>query len=307
MAIFELIPACKDYIWGGAKLKTDYGKAYNGDRLAETWELSCHPDGLCRIANGSYAGKTLKEYIESEGKHVLGTDCEKYDYFPILIKLIDAKNNLSIQVHPDNDYALLHEGQYGKTEMWYVLEAGESAYLYHGFKHAISKEEFRQRIEAGTLLEVLNAVPVKKGDVCFIPSGTLHAICKDIVVAEIQQSSNVTYRIFDYNRLGADGKPRALHIEKAVDVTRCEPPRTDYDFGKHLACCDYFTVDAVDAPYTGVCDECSFVHVLVVEGEGMITNGNETQPIHKGSSLFLPAGSGSFTLDGSLHALITYV
>ena len=183
-------------------MKAEYGKEYEGDVLAETWELSCHPDGPSYIMNGAYQGKTLQEYIDGEGKEVLGTHCRRFRDFPILTKFIDAKDNLSIQVHPDNRYALKNEGQYGKTEMWYVMDAGEGAYLYYGFRQEISREEFERRIKEDTLLEVLNAVPVQKGDVLFIESGTIHAIGKDILIAEIQQNSNVTYRVYDYGRVG---------------------------------------------------------------------------------------------------------
>ena len=188
MSVLKLKPSCKDYLWGGHRLVDEYGKDYDGDILAETWELSCHPDGPSRIVNGSYAGMTLEEYIEAAGKEVLGTNCRRFRDFPILIKFIDAKQNLSIQVHPDNRYALKNEGQYGKTEMWYVMDAGKDAFLYYGFKQEISKEEFARRIQEDTLLEVLNAVPVQKGDVLFIESGTIHAIGEDILIAEIQQN-----------------------------------------------------------------------------------------------------------------------
>ena len=176
---------------------------------------------------------------------------------------------MSIQVHPFNEYALKNEHQYGKTEMWYVLDCVPGAYLYYGFDHEISKEEFEQRIRDNTLTEVLNAVPVHKGDCFFIPSGTLHAICKGIVVAEVQQNSNVTYRVYDYGRVGADGKPRALHVEKALDVTLCAPP-VKHDFGGHLAQCEYFTVDARNGAFEGVADEKSFVSLLITDGEGSV-------------------------------------
>ena len=216
MRILKLKPACKDYLWGGRRLIEEYGKESDGDILAETWELSCHPDGPSVIDNGPYAGRTLQQYIDAEGKAVLGTNCRRFRDFPILTKFIDARDNLSIQVHPDNWYALKNEGQYGKTEMWYVMDAGEQAFLYYGFKREISREEFQERIQKDTLLEVLNAVPVQKGDVLFIESGTIHAIGKDILIAEIQQNSNVTYRVYDYGRVGRDGKKRDLHIEKAL-------------------------------------------------------------------------------------------
>lgn len=153
MSILKLRPSCKDYLWGGNRLKEEYGKKYEGEILAETWELSCHPDGPSYIENGSYAGKTLQQYIDREGKEVLGANCRRFRDFPILTKFIDARDNLSIQVHPDNGYALKNEGQYGKTEMWYVMDAGEEAYLYYGFKKEISKEEFEKRIQKDTLLK----------------------------------------------------------------------------------------------------------------------------------------------------------
>ena len=223
MSVYKLQPSYKDYLWGGHRLVDEYGKDYDGDILAESWELSCHPDGPSTIVNGPYAGKTLEEYIETAGKEVLGSNCRRFRDFPILIKFIDAKQNLSIQVHPDNRYALKNEGQYGKTEMWYVVDAEKDAFLYYGFKKEISREEFARRIQEDTLLEVLNAVPVHKGDVLFIESGTIHAIGKGILIAEIQQNSNVTYRVYDYGRVGKDGKKRDLHIEQALAVTNRVP------------------------------------------------------------------------------------
>ena len=307
MAILKLKPACKDYIWGGRRLIEEYNKPYEGERLAETWEMSCHPDGPSVIVNGEHAGKSLAEYVTEQGKGVLGSNCQIFQDFPIMIKFIDAKDNLSIQVHPNNIYALEHEHQYGKTEVWYVLDAGENAFLYYGFKHEISKEEFAERIANNTLLEVLNAVPVHKGDVFYIPAGTIHAICRDIVIAEIQQSSNVTYRVYDYGRVGADGKPRQLHVEQAVKVTKLEPPKDDYNFGGHLVRSPYFTVDQVDGGYAGNCDDESFTSVLVVDGSGTICCGDEKLEVTKGDSLFLPADSGKFALEGSVKALITRV
>ena len=307
MAILKLKPACKDYIWGGRRLIEEYNKPYEGERLAETWEMSCHPDGPSVIVNGEHAGKTLAEFVESQGKGVLGSNCQIFQDFPIMIKFIDAKDNLSIQVHPNNIYALEHEHQYGKTEVWYVLDAGENAFLYYGFKHEISKEEFAERIANNTLLEVLNAVPVHKGDVFYIPAGTIHAICRDIVIAEIQQSSNVTYRVYDYGRVGVDGKPRQLHVEQAVRVTKLAPPKNDYNFGGHLVRSPYFTVDQVDGGYAGDCDDESFTSVLVVDGAGIVCCGGEKLEVTKGDSLFLPADSGKFTLEGSVKALVTRV
>ena len=306
MPILKLRPTCKDYLWGGDRLRTDFGIESDLHPLAEAWVLSCHPDGSSTIVNGPYAGKTLADYIAAEGKGVLGADCAPFADFPILTKLIDAKGNLSIQVHPSDAYALEHEHQYGKTEMWYIVDCEPGAFLYYGFDHAISKEEFARRIQDNTLTEVLNAAPVHKGDVFFIPSGTLHAICAGIVIAEIQQNSNVTYRVYDYGRVGADGKPRALHIDQALAVTDCNPPQKQ-DFGPHLGQCKYFTVDLHEGDFAEDADARSFVSLLVVDGAGTVTAGGETLAVKKGDSLFIPAWTGAIAVAGSLTTLATRV
>ena len=310
MALLKLEPACKDYLWGGHRLVEDYHKQYPGEVLAETWELSCHPDGPSRIGNGAYRGKTLKEYIEAEGRQVLGSHCGRFEEFPILVKFIDAKENLSIQVHPDNGYALEHEGQYGKTEMWYVMEAGENAFLYYGFKEEIGREEFVRRIREDTLLEVLHAVPVRKGDILFIEPGTIHAIGKDILIAEIQQNSNVTYRVYVYGRVGKDGKKRDLHIEKALAVTKRVPVVRGKNSYPHVADCDYFTVDHLnlDGNVTnkieGKVSGGSFAGLLFLDGRGTVSTWGEALDFEKGDSFFLPAGTGAFTIDGTCDALL---
>ncbi|MBQ9375033.1 MAG: class I mannose-6-phosphate isomerase [Ruminococcus sp.] len=317
MAVFKLEPAFKDYIWGGTRLRDDFKKKCDFDKIAESWELSCHKDGPSTIANGEYKGLTLAEYIEKAGKSVLGTDCEKFENFPILIKLIDAKDNLSVQVHPDNDYAQRVEGEYGKTEMWYIVDCDEGATLLYGFKDTISKDEFAKRIADNTLLEVTNAVPVKKGDVFFIQAGTLHAIGKGILIAEIQQNSNTTYRIYDYGRVGKDGKPRELHVDKAKDVTDLcpaksypETPVEKYDgyTSKLLSSCDYFTTYAVDVNTKAEfdADEKSFLSLLILEGECTIS-ADDSVSAKMGDSIFIPAGTGKVTVDGKCKAILTKV
>ena len=313
MSILKLLPACKDYLWGGERIIEEFNVKYDGDVLAEAWELSCHPDGPSIIANGEYAGKTLREYLDAAGMEVLGTHCRRFREFPILTKFIDARDNLSIQVHPNNAYALSNEGQYGKTEMWYVLDAEPGAYLYYGFKQEISKEEFAERIKNNTLLEVLNAVEVHKGDTLFIESGTLHAIGAGLLIAEIQQNSNVTYRIYDYGRVGKDGKRRDLHIEKALAVTNRIPIVAKGESYPHIADCDYFTVDKLDLDgrmlyrMQGNVGSESFLSILILDGEGTITNQGEKIAYHKGDSLFIPANSGDFTIEGSCDALLTTI
>lgn len=318
MSVIKLKPAFKDYLWGGTRLRDDFGKDCDFDKVAESWELSCHKDGNSVVDSGKFAGLTLADYIEKSGKAVLGADCEKFENFPILIKLIDAKDNLSVQVHPNNEYAMRVEGEYGKTEMWYIVDCDEGAELLYGFKHEISKDEFAERIANNTLLEVTNSVPVKKGDVFFIESGTLHAIGKGILIAEIQQNSNTTYRIYDYGRVGKDGKPRELHVEKAKDVTRLAPakqyPETPVEQKdgytvKLLSSCDYFTTYALDVESKAVlnANEKSFNSVLVLEGEGSIASAEESISFKKGDSIFIDAATGSYTIDGKCKAILTKV
>lgn len=317
MAVFKLAPAFKDYIWGGTKLRDVYGKDCDFDKIAESWELSCHKDGNSVVADGEDKGLTLSEYIQKHGKEILGTNCDKFDNFPILIKLIDAKDNLSVQVHPDNEYALRVEGEYGKTEMWYIVDCDEGATLLYGFNKEISKEEFAQRIADNTLLEVTNAVPVKKRDVFFIEAGTLHAIGKGILIAEIQQNSNTTYRIYDYGRVGNDGKPRELHVEKAKEVTNLCPakayPETEIEqkdgyTRKLLSSCEYFTTYAVETEKRAVLetDGTSFNSLLILEGEGEIF-GDDIVKFKKGDSIFVTADNGKYAIDGKCKFVLTKV
>lgn len=301
MSILKLTPSCKDYLWGGSRLRTGFGVHSNMKPLAEAWVLSCHPDGPSFLPDGS----TLQQYIDSH-PGCLGTACRRFEEFPILVKFIDAADNLSIQVHPDNAYALAHEGQYGKTEMWYVLDCEPGATLYYGFRNKIDRAEFARRIRDNTLTEVLNAVPVHPGDCFFIPAGTLHAINKGIVVAEIQQNSNVTYRVYDYGRVGADGKPRALHIDKALDVT-CLAPPVLHNFGGHLAQCDSFTVDLKKGRFEDYASDESFVSLLVTDGAGMLRCGTETASLTRGDSVLLPAGNGAYTVEGDVTVLVTRI
>lgn len=306
MPAYQLIPTCKDYIWGGQRLKTDFGIQSGLNPLSEAWVLSCHPDGPSVLADGPDKGMTLRAWLDKAGKEALGTACEAFEDFPMLIKLIDAKKDLSIQVHPSDAYALEHEGQYGKTEMWVVLDAEPGASLYYGFDREVSLEEFSSRVSDGTLTEVLRKVPVKPGDVFFIPSGTLHAIGAGLVIAEIQQNSNVTYRVFDYGRLGADGKPRPLHVEKALAVTDRHPAPA-LDFGDHLGDCRYFTTDGYQGDFRGDCDGTSFHALLFTEGQGSLTCGGETREVKKGQCWFLPAGSGEYQVSGDVRTLDAYL
>ena len=302
MYIMKLKPALKDNIWGGTKLKNDYDFKTDLKIIAEAWTLSCHKDGENIIENGEFKGSSFTDYINAH-KTVLGKKAEKYDDFPILIKLIDAKNDLSIQVHPNDEYAKKYENEFGKTEMWYVVDAEKDAKLIYGFKEKISKEDFKNAIESNTLLDVLNIVNVKQGDVFFIEAGTVHAIGKGVFIAEIQQNSNSTYRVYDYNRLGNDGKPRELHIQKALDTAVTEPPKSKTTAESQpekienatkqlLKQCDLFTVYIyeIDGKINLFADENSFINILVIDGSGKI----DDMEFKKGDSFFIPSSFGNF-------------
>lgn len=317
MDILKLKPVFKDYIWGGERLKNDFGFESDLEKIAEGWMLSCHKDGKNLIDGGEYNGESLDKIIEENGKEsIVGKRSLDFPYFPVLIKLIDAKDNLSIQVHPDNEYAKRVENEFGKTEIWYVLDASDDAQLVYGFKEKITSEEFRKAIEENTLTDVLNSVKVKKGDLFFIEAGTVHAIGKGTLIAEIQQNSNSTYRVYDYGRVGADGKPRELHIDKAVDVSKTEPPKYDIKpMGETKDCtnykstlltkCDLFTVNhyEISESITLNADENSFNHILVVDGEGKINH----KDFKKGDSFFVPANFGDYEISGCCEVIITNI
>ena len=298
MYALKLAPALKEIIWGGTRLIDEYGLKTDGSNIAEAWLLSCHKDGNSTVVNGELCGKSLPEALEILGTDVLGKKGKNFKYFPLLIKLIDAKTDLSVQVHPSDKYALEHEGEFGKTEMWYVLDAEEGAKLYYGFKENITKDEFKKHIENGTLESILNAVKVKKGDCFFMPSGTIHAIGGGILIAEIQQHSNTTYRVYDYNRRDKDGNLRPLHIEKALDVTNLTPPPVfKNQDDETLASCEYFTVKKreVKGKLESYADEYSFVSILCLDGKVEFL-GLELQ---KGECAFVPSGMGSFEICGN--------
>ncbi|MBQ3545439.1 MAG: class I mannose-6-phosphate isomerase [Lachnospiraceae bacterium] len=296
----KLSPLIKDYLWGGTKLKTDFDFETVKEIAAEAWMLSCHKDGMNVVMNGEHKGKTINEVLDIWGKGALGKNADNFSYFPILIKLIDAKQKLSVQVHPNDDYALAVEGEYGKTEMWYVVECEQGAEIIYGFKKDISGEEFERRIKDNTLMEVCNSVPVEKGDVFFIEAGTLHAIGEGILIAEVQQNSNTTYRVSDYGRLGADGKPRELHIDKALAVTKCETPKIPYGkvgsvkntanwCERQLANCEYFKTSKLDLHGVKYIQrETTCVSLLILEGEIIVKFNNDKFIARKGNSIFIP-------------------
>lgn len=281
MDVVRLAPFCTDYIWGGNKFKS-WGKKSNKDIIAECWELSFHKDGACLIDSGVNKGFRLKDLATEKD---IGEKAAKFPFFPILVKLIDAKDNLSVQVHPSDEYALKNENQFGKTEMWFVLENEPGAWLYVGFKHDVTKEEVERRIKDNTITDVLNKIEVKPGEAYFIPSGTIHAIGKGVTVLEIQQNSNLTYRVYDFGRVGKDGKPRELHVQKALNVLNFQAYKPNPDTSSCLAKCKYFSTYISEDAYL-VAPKDSFITLTVIEGHGEI-NGISAV---KGSTFFIPAG-----------------
>ena len=305
----KLIPAYKDYLWGGKKLETLFGKKSGLEKTAESWELSAHKDGQSTISGGEFNGLKFLEYIE-KNKGCLGENAEKFDFFPILIKFIDAQDNLSIQVHPDDEYALKNEGEYGKTEVWYVLNCEEGSYLYYGFNRTVTKDELEKRIADNTILEILNKVSVKKGDVFFIEAGTVHAIGKGMVICEIQQNSNTTYRVYDYDRRDKNGNPRELHVKKAVEVARLTPSENYISENENIiAKCKYFTSEILSVSKNAeleITDKC-FKSLIVTEGEGtLLLNGKELK-FKAGESIFIPAQNSVARIEGKCELIISYV
>ncbi len=302
--IKKIIPAYKDYLWGGTKLKEKYNKESNLEIVAESWEVSTHKDGSSMID-----GITLKEYIENN-KGILGTKVDG-DNLPILIKLIDAKQDLSIQVHPGNEYARKYENDNGKTEMWYIVEAEEGSFLYAGVSKKMDKEELSESVNDGSITDKLNRVYVKKGDVLFIEPGTIHAIGKGIIIYEIQQQSNVTYRLYDFKRKDALGNERELHIDKSMDVSNLNPQEWSLKADEILIdeenqkvskirSCEYFNVYHYQVKDETTMKNTSetIVFITMLDGEGKIVGENSVD-VKKGDTILIPAYDGEVKFVGN--------
>ncbi|MBQ4283438.1 MAG: cupin domain-containing protein [Lachnospira sp.] len=320
--IVKLDPAFKDNLWGGNKLRTVYGKKCEYDIIAESWELSAHPDGQSVIAEGNYKGMLFNDYLSIIGKEALGWKCHAQDRFPVLIKFIDAREALSIQIHPDDEYALENENEYGKNEMWYVVDCEPGAYLYCGLSKDVSKKELEERIADNTVTEVLNRIDVNKGDVVMVKAGTIHAIGAGIMICEVQQNSNSTYRMYDYDRRDKYGNLRELHIEKAMDVvdnsmyvkdnsTEVMLEENEHYSMKRLVQCKYFECfkysveDEVSIPV----DDSSFVSIVFIEGEGTIKAEDYDAGLtyKAGDSFFVRAGKHNIIVKGKGECIVTHV
>lgn len=296
--MFLLEPAYKDYIWGGTLLARRFGKGGGMPVVAESWELSTHRDGLTRLPDGQPLRDYLAEHPGAGGKSV-GRDGQ----LPILVKLIDAQKPLSVQVHPDDEYAGRTAGERGKTELWHVLDAAPGAFLYLGVNRPVTREELESRIRDNTVEEILRKVPVHPGESYFVPAGMLHAIGAGCLICEVQQSSNLTYRVYDYGRMGADGKPRPLHIQDALAVVRLTPTDTTPPGGERpersggaqcrtIVRCPYFTMRELTFTTAAAygAPEDSFCHLICVEGGITAVQGETRLSLPAGAGLFLNAG-----------------
>lgn len=318
---FTLIPAGIEKLWGGSRLKKDFHKKSKADPLGESWECSTHPEGLSIIGSGELRGFSLAEIIDKYPE-ILGTKLEKNKELPILIKLIDSNQQLSVQVHPNDDYAQLVENSKGKSEMWYVLDAQKDSKLIYGLHHEISKEKLLESLNNDSIEKYLQYINVKKGDVFYLEPGTIHGIGAGIILAEIQQNSNITYRLYDYNRLDKYGNKRNLHIKKALDIVSLKAskePRQPMRILKYstgiasesLCSCKYFQVERLlfssknrDRPVVISTQESSFEVFLCVEGEGYWSFGdNKNLFIRKGDSLFVPSKSCDIKVFGKFEFL----
>lgn len=313
-------PVFRDYIWGGRNLETKLGRKLPPGVVAESWDISGHPSSPTQVDNGPLAGQTLPEVLALLKTDLVGARSEEMlarGKFPLLIKLLDANKALSVQVHPDDEYANLYEnGELGKTEMWYILHAEPKAHLIYGLTPNVSPASFRAAIESGTLEDCLHKLPVKAGDAVFIPAGSVHAIMAGIVLAEIQQNSDTTYRVYDWNRVGADGKPRPLHVDKALEVinfAQVEPgpftpqlleARKDGLYREFITTCPYFNVEKFTferegLSFKGKCDGSTFEIWGTMSGQAQVKWADEPLDLPAIRFTLLPAALGEFEVEAT--------
>ena len=305
-------PNLHELVWGGHKLQALKNLHSDGRRLGESWEISDVPTSESVVAEGPLAGKTLRELVALYGPILLGKHVFEADgrEFPLLVKFIDAQDDLSIQVHPNDALAKERHNKLGKTEMWYVMDAEPGASLLAGFKQKISRKEYKRRVADGTIVDALARHEVHPGDVFFIPAGRVHAICSGILLCEIQQSSDVTYRLFDYHRLGLDGKPRQLHTEEAldaIDFNLYANYRTNYtpveEGAVPIVACKYFTVNVLSTRsllHRSLLDADSFVTLSCLASSGSLhTQSGHTLALQRGMSCLIPAVEADFEVSAN--------
>lgn len=316
MDIIFLEPAYKNYIWGGTRLKEELHKNTPYEITAESWEISTNKNGNSIITEGEFKGKKLQELFEMQDyrKKIFGEKCIKKDRFPLLIKYIDAKNNLSVQVHPSDNYATKNEGDIGKSEMWYIMDCPKAAKLICGLKENIkTKEQLKNIIKKGTIKEYLQYIDIEKGDSIYIPAGTIHAITSGILICEIQQNSDLTYRVYDWDRVDKNGNSRELHIKQAIDVINLKNKaikvKTKVKEYQKILDTENFKVDKlnINGKYLAESNEDTFYAINILDGEGRIYWNNKEHKIKKGDSFIIPANIGKYKISGNLIALKTYL
>ncbi len=315
MDIIFLEPVFKDYIWGGQKLKQIFKKNTPYDITAESWEISTNKNGVNKIINGEYKDKYLNEIFEEKNLRtkIFGTKCAEMQDFPLLIKYIDAKQNLSVQVHPDDEYARKYENDFGKNELWYIMDCPENAKLVCGLNENVTRENLNDIVRSEKINENLRYIDIEKGDSIYIPSGTIHAILSDTLVCEIQQNSDLTYRIYDWDRVDKNGNSRQLHINKAIDVidlnSKVKTIKSQNDNYKNLLDSEFFKVDkiTINNEYLSNSSEETFYAINVVEGGGKVFSNNKEYVINCGDSFIIPAQLGKFKIDGKMIILVSYM
>lgn len=303
-------PALKNYIWGGEKLKL-FNKQSKDSKIAESWELSCNKAGLTIIDNGIYKGKALKDVIETSWVNFLGKNSSGLNEFPLIIKFIDAQKDLSIQVHPSKETADRCNGEVGKSELWYIIECDQDSYVYFGFKENISKEKFEDSVTKKNVCELLNKIKVRKGQSYYIPAGTIHALGKGILVAEIQQNSNTTFRIYDYDRKDFYGNLRELHIDRAKEVVNLNKTVPNLLMKENFCDfeCEYFNVkkELINEDKFFYKGEDTFNVVQFIAGSGEIVYNNINYKGNLGDTFFIPAPIKSYIINGECEVLITKI
>lgn len=310
----------KEKVWGGNKIRTLFNKNITEEHIGESWEVAFHNHGDSSIRNGKYKGMTLKEMLLQDGENIIGKPFLAGSKFPLLIKIIDAKSNLSVQVHPDDAYAALHEaGELGKSEAWVILDAEPGAELIIGLKDGVTKEMFLQSVDDKAVESVLNILPVQAGDVINIPAGLVHAINSGIVLAEVQQNSDTTYRVFDWNRVGLDGNSRELHIDKAMDTIdfdgvhskeTVEGISVDLGTYTHISYVlnKYFSLEGIKNNGVTVLDRTAdFEIYMVSSGAGSISGSFKTVSVRTGDTFMIPSSLDSYELNGKMTLIKTYV
>jgi mannose-6-phosphate isomerase len=308
-----LKPVFKERIWGGTTLKTEFGYEIPCEQTGECWAISAHSNGPSVVENGPFAGVTLDK-LWSEHPEVFGNPKEKV--FPLLTKILDANMDLSVQVHPDDAYALVHEnGELGKTECWYIIDCKEDADMIFGH-NAGTKEELIEQIQTGKWNELLRRVKIKPGDFFYVPSGTIHALCEGTLVLETQQSSDTTYRVYDYDRRDAEGKLRDLHLEKAIDVTTV--PHQDYHVSPKVQKREGVNVITfVDEEFFTVYKweingkanfsfDDQYLLLSVLKGKGKVAHNGEQYKLEKGNHLIIPYGFGDFAIEGNCDVIVSH-